>query len=116
MSRPHGVEPPRLVRRLLRAWLPEDRFEIVDGDLNELFTARLADRGARYARRRYRRDAVSVLAAALRWHADTQGFSSVEHLADTAGAAIRLSCAPPPSGIRDARRTDAAILRLSDRP
>jgi putative ABC transport system permease protein len=56
--------PPRLARLLVRARLRGARRAAAESDMLELFRARAASRGERYARRRYWADALS-----LWWHA-----------------------------------------------
>jgi predicted permease len=53
--------PPRLARWLLRQLPLGERCAEIEADLRELFDARVQSRGVTYARRRYRRDVVSVL-------------------------------------------------------
>lgn len=55
-----SVAPPRFARRLLRALPLGERRAEIEGDLLELFTARVEANGAKYARRRYRSDVISL--------------------------------------------------------
>ncbi|HYN06217.1 MAG TPA: ABC transporter permease [Vicinamibacterales bacterium] len=58
-------KPPRLAVLLLRLRLREEQRASVESDLLDLFKTRTSRSGARYARRRYWRDVISVCAHAL---------------------------------------------------
>jgi predicted permease len=53
--------PPILPRAALRLFVPSERLEEIEGDLIELFHARIEESGARQARLRYWHDAAGVL-------------------------------------------------------
>jgi len=65
MNQPHRSDasgkPPRWAHWLLRTCCAPDRFEELEGDLQELFEARRTLRGERAARRQYVRDVLSLL-------------------------------------------------------
>ena len=61
MTPDDGLAVPRLARTLVRLALPRDRFEVIDGDLAELFELRASTHGVRTARARYWRDAASIV-------------------------------------------------------
>jgi predicted permease len=61
-----GQEPPRLARWLISREIDDHRGEDLLGDLDELFQARARDRGLSAARRWYWRQAIQVVADAMR--------------------------------------------------
>ena len=73
MTRQDGLAVPRLARTLVRLALPRDRFEVIDGDLAELFELRAGTLGVRAARSRYWRDAASILMRYRRWSKSLSG-------------------------------------------
>ncbi len=73
MTRDDGLAVPRLARTLVRLALPRDRFEVIDGDLAELFELRASTHGVRAARARYWRDAASILIRYRRWSKSLSG-------------------------------------------
>jgi putative ABC transport system permease protein len=59
--------PPFLPRTALRLFVPSEKLEEVDGDLNELFHQRINESGVWHARMRYWQDAASVMRQARRF-------------------------------------------------